>query len=472
MAILAMCYHVGTAMRTMRRVRKTLGIVLVRSAVVGVGGVVLGIATAAASAPFAPLAQAQESRIDGLRADEKSAGASPEAWRASLALGRALRRAGHGTEAIAALRRALALAGDRPQATAAVDGELARAYFERKDIASAMALCAKLEKVKGEAAEGHACAAGAELVRQRASLALVETGEALALDPHLYDAKIAEGRAHEIALDLGAAEASLREAVGLRPDEAEGHFALAHVLASAATGTAGKDEALRELRRGVALDADGPDGLFNLAQALPPGVERASLLERATRERPSFADAWVALATQRLAEGAVDPAHVATDAALRIDPARVDARVLSGRIALAQGRADDAIRAGQDVLQSSANSAAAKLLVADGNAKKGEIDAAIEAYQAAWGLDHADPAPLVRASDACRVAGRTTSAVAFGERASQEFPDWAPAWEALGDARLARGERSSARDAYTRALGAARGAVDREALSKKLAATR
>jgi tetratricopeptide (TPR) repeat protein len=416
-------------------------------------------------------ARAQESRIDPLRAEARAAGASPEAWRASLALGRALRRAGHAADAQAELRRALGLAGqagDRPAAVADVDFELARTYFDRSDVAGAIAVCTKLAKVKGEAASGHACAAGAELVRQRASLALAETSEALALDPRSYEAKLAEGRAHAIALELGPAEASLRDAIALRPDDAEGHFALARVLSSEAK----KEDALRELRRGVALDADDPDGLFDLAQAVGPGPERASLLERATRERPSFVDAWVALAGQRLSEGAIEPARAANDAALRAAPTRVDARILAGRIALAEGHADDAIRAGQDALKSSGNSAAAKLLVADGNAKKGEIDAAIEAYQDAWGLDHADPAPLVRASDACRAAGRSTTAVAFGERATQEFPDWAPAWAALGDARVARGERSAARDAYARALSAGSGAVDRDVVAKKLAATR
>ena len=73
-----------------------------------------------------------------------------------------------------------------------------------------------------------------------------------------------------------------------------------------------------------------------------------------------------------------------------------------------------------------ANSAAATMLVADGQAKKGELDLALEAYQAAWGLDHGDPTPLVHASEACHTGGRDTSARAFGIKATQEFPKWGP----------------------------------------------
>jgi tetratricopeptide (TPR) repeat protein len=142
--------------------------------------------------------------------------------------------------------------------------------------------------------------------------------------------------------------------------------------------------------------------------------------------------------------------------------------VLLGKVALAEGRADDAIRAGEVALKLVANSAAAKLLVADGNAKKGEVDLAVEAYQAAWGLDHADPTPLVHAAEACHAAGRDTSARAFGIKATQEFPKWGPAWAALGDALAASGEKAAAKDAYQKALSAPDGNVDQNATRRKL----
>jgi tetratricopeptide (TPR) repeat protein len=136
-------------------------------------------------------------------------------------------------------------------------------------------------------------------------------------------------------------------------------------------------------------------------------------------------------------------------------------------VALAEGHADEAVRAGEAALKIVANSAAGKLLVADGNASKGEIDLALEAYQAAWGLDHGDPTPLVHATEACHAAGRDTSAKAFGLKAAQEFPRWGPAWAALGDALVAQGEKAAAKDAYQKAL-AGDGPVARDAVQKKL----
>jgi tetratricopeptide (TPR) repeat protein len=143
--------------------------------------------------------------------------------------------------------------------------------------------------------------------------------------------------------------------------------------------------------------------------------------------------------------------------------------ILLGKVALADNRPEDAIHAGEAALKLVANSAPAKLLIADGNAKKGELDPALEAYQAAWGLDHGDPTPLVHASEACHAGGRDTSARAFGMKAAQEFPKWGPAWAALGDALVAQGEKSGAKDAYQKAL-AGEGPVDKNAVQRKLSA--
>jgi predicted negative regulator of RcsB-dependent stress response len=84
-------------------------------------------------------------------------------------------------------------------------------------------------------------------------------------------------------------------------------------------------------------------------------------------------------------------------------------------------------------------------------------------------MDHGDPNPLVHASEACHAAGRDTSAKAFGLKAAQEFPKWAPAWAALGDALVAQNEKPAAKDAYQKALGG-EGAIDRAAVQRKLSA--
>jgi tetratricopeptide (TPR) repeat protein len=404
-------------------------------------------------------APAQESQLEGLRA---AARARPTDPTAALALGRALRRAGHTAEALAELRRGVGVSF-RPDALVDLDWEEARVQMDRRDFVQTLTACQALGKLPHASAEGHACTAQAHLLQQRSTEALGETAAALARDPRCYEARLAEARAQDFALDTARSEAAYRTAVTLRPDAAEPHLGLGRLLWR--SGRQG--DGVAELRRAVALDPDGPDGLYELGLALAPGADSVSGLEHATRERPGFTDAWLALGTQQLAGGRVAEAKKAAVAAERGDPTSAGAKVLLGKVALAEGRADDAIRAGEAALKLVANSAPAKLLVADGNAKKGEIDLALEAYQAAWGLDHGDPTPLVHASEACHAAGRDTSAKAFGLKAAQEFPRWGPAWAALGDALTAQGDKVAAKDAYRKAL-AGEGPVPREAVQKRL----
>jgi len=406
-----------------------------------------------------PPAQGQESQLDALRAAARAAPADPLA---ALALGTALRRADHLADALAELRRGIAIAG-KADTVRLLQWEVARVQGDRHDFFQALAACKALKA----RADAQACAAVAHLVRQRATEALEETGAALERDPRCFEAKLAEGRAYELELDMAKAEASLREAVAIRGDRPDAHQALAQVLLKEGR----RDEAIGELRQATSLDPVGPDALYELAVAIPPGDESVRLLEGATRERPTFVEAWLALGSQQLAAGRLGAAKKAAEAALRIDPHSAGAYVALGKVALVEGRPDDAINAGQAALKIIANSAAAKLLVADGSARKGEIDAALEAYQAAWGLDHGDPAPLVHASEACHAAGRDTSARAFGVRATQEFPRWAPGWAALGDALAAQAEAPAARDAYRKALGLD-GPIDREAVARKLSGLR
>ncbi|HTA19398.1 MAG TPA: tetratricopeptide repeat protein [Polyangia bacterium] len=160
----------------------------------------------------------------------------------------------------------------------------------------------------------------------------------------------------------------------------------------------------------------------------------------------------------------------AAKAASDIDPKDAHARLILAQLAFAEGRFDDALSMGNAVVKAMPNNAAAQLLVADTNAKRGDIDVALEQYQSAWGLDHANPAPLVNASVASHLQGRDTTARAFGARATQEFPSWGPGWVALGDALVAQREPGLAKDAYGKALAATGGSIDRADVQRRLAA--
>jgi tetratricopeptide (TPR) repeat protein len=406
-------------------------------------------------------ADAQETQIPTLRA---AVTAAPTDAEASLALGRTLRRAGHLAEARTELLRASALAG-RPELALRIDWELERVAADRRDFGQALAVCAQLAARPGAAAQGHACQAAAQLVRQRATEALSETSLALAKDPRCFEAKLAEGQAYSLELDGPRAEDALRTAISLRVSAVEPFIELGRVLERE-----GKhDEAVAQLRAAVQLDPSGPDAIVALASVLPPGAESLDLYNRASRERPSFLEAWLALGTQHFAAGRLAETKTAASAALRADASSAGARILLGKVALVEGHPDEAIDAGRAALKIVANSAAATLLVADGEARRGNLDLALEAYQAAWGLDHGDPTPLVHASQACHAAARDTSARAFGIKATQEFPRWGPGWASLGDALAAQNERQAAREAYRKALGG-EGLADKASVQSKLAA--
>jgi tetratricopeptide (TPR) repeat protein len=391
---------------------------------------------------------------------------------AALALGRALRRAGHGPEALAELRRGLAVAASRQEVAAQIHLEAARTYADRHDLPKALASCHELERRRGGGPEtvptvlSHACSAIAYLGWQRGTESLTESAAALATDPTSYDAKIAEGLAYELELRSTDAEAAYRGAIAIRSDGEDAHVGLGRVLRKAGR----KDEGIAELRSALALDGSDPDALYELGDGLLPTPDATGFFERATRERPSFTDAWLALGRQQLAAGKIADAGAAADAAVRSDPSNGAGLVLAGQVALATKRADDALKSGQAALKIVPNNAAAVLLTADAYALKGEIDPAIEAYQTAWGLDHKDPTALVHASQACHTASRDTSARAFGAKVAQEFPNWAPGWVALGDALVGQKEPKDARDAYRKALAVPDGVIDRGAVAQKLAA--
>jgi tetratricopeptide (TPR) repeat protein len=423
----------------------------------------LSLAVVAAILAVSVGASAQESSLDGLRAAAKAAPNDPNA---ALSFGRALRRAGHDAEAILELRRGASLWNGRSgEVAVTLHYELARANIAKRDFSQAMVQCKVAGGIAGGASAGHACAAEAHLLWKRASEAHVATAAALAANPKNYDAKIAEARALELELKEAPAEAQLREAIVLKPDAVDAHVELGHLLL--ATGKT--DAALATLKRAVELDPLSPEASYELSRALPAGPQAVAALEKALHERPTYAAAVYHLAEVQIDAGRVADARKSATIALRLDPQDANMHVIAGRVSLAEGKPDDAMTEAQTALGILANLASAKLLIADSWAKKGEIDLAVESYQAAWGLDHSDPTALVHASEACHAHGRDTSAKAFGDKATREFPTWGPGWVALGDALASIKETAAAKTAYETALKS-KGPVDRASVEKKMLA--
>jgi tetratricopeptide (TPR) repeat protein len=388
--------------------------------------------------------QAQESALGEAREKVKVAPASAEA---SLAYGRALRRAGHENDALRELRRGVGLTAGKADLAAKLTWEIARTQIAQRQFEQAMATCNGLAKVPNAAAASHVCKAESHLLWRRGTEATAELAEvAKAKDASAevqYFAKVAEGRVRELEAREADGEAAYKEAIRLAPDRPE-----AHVYLGAMLHRVGKD-GVPSLKKAVEIDPKDPVAQLELGRALPLGsAESVAALERAVAERPTYTDALRALAEGYIAQKRLPEAKKTAESVLKIAPNDVFSHVVAGRVALAEGKADEALKEGETASKLMPNAAAAKLLIADAWAKKGEIDLAVEAYQAAFGLDHSDAAPLVNAAHACITAGRITSAKAFARRATQDFPQLFASWLALGDALLADKDKDGARSAY------------------------
>jgi tetratricopeptide (TPR) repeat protein len=416
-------------------------------------------------------ASAQEAQIAQLRADARR---NPADAKAELALGRALVRAGRPGEAMPELRRGIGqVSGRGGEIVFDLHWELARAHNARHETGQAIVQCQVIRDKPGGTAWGRACAAEAWLVTLRASESHLEAKEALKvadIPPRVrYRLHVTEGIAYALELKYAEAESELGEALKIDADGVDAHLALGKLLAQE-----GKD-GVPDLRKAVALDGDNPETLYELARVLRDANAQANapevvqILQRAIAARPTYGAAYRLTAVTELGQGHLPEAKRAAESALRIEPQDVAAHLVMGDVALADNRFDDALREGQIAGGLVSNSAAAKLLVADAYAKKNEIDLALENYQASYSFDHLVPTALVHAALACVAAGRPTSAKAFGEKATQEFPDWGPGWVALGDALVAYQDNAGARRAYEQAKRV-KGPVDAAAIDRKLAA--
>lgn len=424
---------------------------------------VLGVAFSMASAP----AGAQESAVDAARDKAK---ATPMSAEASLAYGSALRRAGREAEALTELRRGYGISAGKGEIGGRVQWELARTYIARREFEPAMATCRSMSKSPAAEAASHVCAAEAHLLWRRGSEAESEVADVAKLKAPAapasaevqYFAKVATGRAKELSSNDADAEAAYRDAIKLADTRAD-----AHVLLGVMLRRTGKD-GIPSLKKAVELDPHDPVALLELGRAWPAGsAESVTALERASAERPTSTDALRALADGYVAANRLADAKRTVGAVLKLAPNDVSTHVVSGRLALAEGRPDEAIKEGELAAKLMPNDQPARLLVADGWAKKGEIDLAVEAYQAAFGLDHSDPTPLVNAAVACLASGRVTSAKAFAVRATRDFGSNAVAWVALGDALAADKDTAGAKAAYESAKKAP--GVDAAAVDRKLA---
>jgi tetratricopeptide (TPR) repeat protein len=341
--------------------------------------------------------------------------------------------------------------------------ELARGYIDQRQQKKAVRECDPIKKISEFTQQ--LCLAEADLLNRRGSAALPEAERALELSPGNYDALVAKGRALSQLGKPTEAEAALKSASRAQPNRSEAFLYLGELLIAQSK----TPDALAALREGRRVDPDFPPLLLLLGQTLPAGKEGREALERAISIRPSFAEARARLGVVLAALGENDAAEKMLQEALKSQPRQADWHAALGEVELQKKRPDLALKSAHDALKIVGNHGPAKLVEAKALSDKGEIDLAIEAFESAYGLLRTDPVPLVDAARACVKGGRLTTAKAFSDRATDDFPKSALAWESAGDVNVASKDLVSARQAYTKAI-AGDGPADRDAIKRKLAA--
>lgn len=371
---------------------------------------------------------------------------------------RALRRAGHFDKALSAYARAeRSLVGDAET--------LRNARWERIRMDLSRGRPAPCGLVVKRASDFAACQAETFLLTERATEAEPLAKKAVALEPASYPALLALSRTEAFLMNDKEAEGHLRAALSQVP---AGAFTADLELASLLTRLGRFGEAKNVLGEANKRVPGEPEILLSLAKAVRPDAEAKGLLEEAVRIRPSFGEAWLALAEFRTEAGASDALAAAREAA-RLLPEKARAWVVLSEAHVAAGEGDKAVAAAAKALSLAKNAADAHAAMAQALLLKGDLDTALSHFQAAWGTDRTKPDPLVRASVALKEAGRITSAKAYARKATEEFPKWGPGWEALGDALSANHESTPAKRAYEEALRV-EGPTDKAKIQTKLGA--
>ncbi|MFO0571057.1 MAG: tetratricopeptide repeat protein [Polyangiaceae bacterium] len=386
----------------------------------------------------------------------------PKDPEAAFELGRSLRRAGEFDDALRVLRGAALKAKGELAVRARL--EAARTLISANRQKDALRECQGIKPL--DAVKWDVCVAESHLLWKRASLALPAAERALEAAAGDYDALVAKGRALRMMGKSAESEAAFQSAIAKSAGRFQAHLYLAELY----SGLGKQSDAVAALRKAVAADPDEPTPMLVLAEALPASAEASDLLEKALKIRPKFGAALARKGELLLEQGKVAEAEAAYRAAVATDAKMADWQAGLARALVAKGTFDEALKVASVALKLVSNHALAKLAEADAIAGKGDIDLAIEAYEKAASFSRENPWPLVNAARACLGGNRPTTARAFADRAVQSFPEFAPAWLALGDVAVAGKDKSAAKNAYQKALTAPKGNVDKAAVKKKLAA--
>lgn len=400
---------------------------------------------------FPAVSSAQESSLAGLRA-----GASTPAG--AIALGRALRRAGHFEEA------ARVLNGVRdPALRTEARWEAARVRMDQGAYRPAQAACNAIPVGQRR----RICLARAYLVWHRVALAERELDAARSMTAGDGELQLATGDARRMAADLPAAESAYREAAQTMPDRPEPLLGLG-ALAEVAQHL---NEAEAAYRRAVAADPLDPQSALALGRFLlrqrGNAAEALPLLRRATTDRPQWPEALTVLGDALVATGDAASARAAFESALRLSPTESGAQAGLGRALLGLqlwAEAEAPFRRAIAQVGTDASAYAGLAEVLEHTQREPE---AMQAWDAAIDRAPGDAAIRLRAAELAHRTQQNALARAYVDRVLTDAPRHAPALVLRGIIAAEEGDRNAARAALTAALSG-EGSIDRAAVEQRL----
>jgi len=144
--------------------------------------------------------------------------------------------------------------------------------------------------------------------------------------------------------------AELREAIRLKPDHADAHFALGVELYTSGSIA----EGIAELREAIRLKPDHADGRYHLAMALMKQrdeLTRAEMNRAASSREPVLAETYLDLGKSLIAGGKFTAAVMELREALRLQPTFVEAHASLGVALFNMGDMENAIEEFRTVLK-------------------------------------------------------------------------------------------------------------------------
>ena len=209
---------------------------------------------------------------------------------------------------------------------------------------------------------------------------------------------------------------------------------------------------LRELERRGALSAEDAVVLGDNLRLAGRLKDAALVLERTSRENPTFAQPLLSLAAVLVQQKDMAGAGASYTKVLSIDPDNAEAERGLGDLALIRG---DLVEAGHRygrIVELDANDAAALSKLGVVKVRTGRADEAISVFRQAVELDPKNGEALLYLAGALASSGRAAEAVPYFERALAAGPRTPMALNGLGLTKLELGDRAGAAAAFRESL--------------------